>query len=440
MGRGGRIRTSPAGSGRRSADLSAAAAGAPLVRCGSVSRVPALMPPTVPNTRPIDASCPACGATSLDPFHVQPGVPQQANLLLPTRDEALALPTGDLRLAFCPACGFVTNTAFDAASQDLSARYEASQGFSATFNAFAERLARRWADRYALAGGTAVEIGCGKGEFLAVLCRAGGCRGVGFDPTLDPKRLPPAAGQEIEWVADRFDARAAGRPMDFVCCRHTLEHVPDVGRFLGMVRDVIGPRAWVRAGFEVPDALRVLRDGAFWDLYYEHCSYFTAASLRGLFERAGFEVLDASPEFDGQYLVIEARPALGPRPTPADHHDVAAAVADFPRRCRDQLARWREVVDRAWSAGRRVTLWGASSKAVGFLTTLDLTHDRVPVVVDINPHKRGSYLPASGCRIVGPADLAADPPDLVIAMNPIYRDEITRDLRGRGIGSEVLAL
>ena len=161
------------------------------------------------------------------------------------------LTTGDLDLALCGACGFVTNLAFDPASQELSAQYEASQGFSATFNRFARSLAKGWAERYRLAGKTAVEIGCGKGEFLATLCREAGCRGVGYDPTLDPRRLPDTAGLDIEWVPGKFDARAAGRPMDFVCCRHTLEHIPDAGAFLRTVRDAIGPRPAVRVGFEV---------------------------------------------------------------------------------------------------------------------------------------------------------------------------------------------
>jgi hypothetical protein len=29
--------------------------------------------------------------------------------------------------------------------------------------------------------------------------------------------------------------------------------------------------------FELPDVLRVLEEVAFWDVYYEHCSYFTPA-------------------------------------------------------------------------------------------------------------------------------------------------------------------
>ena len=42
--------------------------------------------------------------------------------------------------------------------------------------------------------------------------------------------------------------------------------------------------------FEVPDTMRILREGAFWDIYYEHCSYFTPGSLARRFRRTGFDI------------------------------------------------------------------------------------------------------------------------------------------------------
>src|SRR5918993_1478702 len=119
--------------------------------------------------------CPCCNATGLAPFYDVPGIPVTSNLLAPTRQEALQLPRGDLRLAACPACGFITNTAFDPATQEHSAKYEATQGFSATFNTFAKKLAERWARDYLKPGKTALEIGCLLGEFTTLLHEVSGC-------------------------------------------------------------------------------------------------------------------------------------------------------------------------------------------------------------------------------------------------------------------------
>ena len=60
-------------------------------------------------------------------------------------------------------------TSFDFATQELSAKYEATQGCSSTFNAFARRLAERWAGAYLGPDKLALEIGCGRGEFLRLL-------------------------------------------------------------------------------------------------------------------------------------------------------------------------------------------------------------------------------------------------------------------------------
>ena len=60
--------------------------------------------------------------------------------------------------------------------------------------------------------------------------------------------------------------------------------------------------------FQVPDMKRILQERAFWDVYYEHCSYFTAGSLDRLFTRAGFDVTEVWREYGGQALMIAASP------------------------------------------------------------------------------------------------------------------------------------
>jgi hypothetical protein len=63
--------------------------------------------------------------------------------------------------------------------------------------------------------------------------------------------------------------------------------------------------------FELPDVLRALRECAFWDVYDEHCSYFTPGSLARLFRASGFEVLVVELDYDDQYILVEAVPGGG---------------------------------------------------------------------------------------------------------------------------------
>ena len=66
--------------------------------------------------------------------------------------------------------------------------------------------------------------------------------------------------------------------------------------------------------------------------------------------------------------------------------------------------------------------------------------DKLPAVVDINPHKWGKFLAGAGNEIVGPDALADLRPDVVVVMNPIYVDDIARDLAARGLAPEIVAL
>ncbi|HVC26494.1 MAG TPA: class I SAM-dependent methyltransferase, partial [Acidimicrobiales bacterium] len=328
---------------------------------------------------------------------------------------------------------------------EYSDRYEETQGFSPRFREFATELATRWIDRYEIRGRRVLEIGCGKGEFLELICELGGNRGIGIDPGVHPERLGEATLRQVEFVADFYDERYAHLEADVVVCRHTLEHIAPVAEFMNLVRRGIGDRLGTVVLFELPDVLRVLNEGAFYDVYYEHCSYFSAGSLARLFRACGFDPVDISRAYDDQYLLIEARPAktaLAPGPPLAledDLAEVTAGVGHFLAAREATLRFWRERIEQAVERSGRVVLWGSGSKAVAFLAGIDLA-GAVSEVVDINPFKHGKYLPGSGARIVAPEALADLHPSLVVAMNPIYREEIQRDLDRLGVATELAAV
>jgi SAM-dependent methyltransferase len=392
---------------------------------------------------PDEHACLSCGSTDVEFFHQEAGVPVNSCLLLASEAEARAFPRGAIRLGFCHACGFIANTAFDQALAEYSTRYEETQGFSPRFQQFADDLAHRLVDRFDLHDRDILEIGCGKGEFLLRVCELGDNRGVGVDPSVVLDRVRGPAADRVSFIADLYRKQHADLPADFVMCRHTLEHISDVAGFMELLRANLAGREATTVFFELPDVLRVLREVAFWDIYYEHCSYFTVGSLVRLFERNGFTVLDASLDYDDQYILLEARTDGGLKersPLAVDQvEDVAAAVDEFRRRHQAQLASWDARLAGLSASGRRAVVWGAGSKGVAFLCALPAA-ERIEVAVDINPYKHGMFMAATGQRIVPPAFLADYRPDVVIVMNPIYRDEIRAELDRLRVEADVVAV
>lgn len=388
--------------------------------------------------------CPACGHEGLEGFYRQEAVPSHSCLQFDTRLEAVEFPTGRLELGFCPACAFVCNAAVDEELQAYSAAYEETQGFSPRFRQFADGLAADLVRRHDLHDRDILEIGCGKGDFLAEVCRLGPNRGVGIDPAVAPERIAPEVGARIEWIADYWSERHAALRGDVVLCRHTLEHVPRPRAFLALLRRTLADRHDTLVFFELPDVRRVLEEVAFWDFYYEHCSYYTAGSLARQFRTCGFRVTRIEVAYDGQYLLLDARPAPAdeppaqPLPSEDGVADVRASVGRFRRGFAQQQERWRGELAAASGEGGAV-VWGSGSKGVSFLTTLGVGAE-VDRVVDINPHRQGRFMAGTGHPIVAPEALRESPPALVVAMNPIYLAEIGARLSELGVEARLVAV
>jgi SAM-dependent methyltransferase len=391
----------------------------------------------------VTVNCPSCSAEVSRVLYRVPSIPIHSCVLLDSVEEARAFPRRDLELAYCEECGFVFNRIFDEAAMGYSTNFEESQHFSGTFNAFAKTLAREAADKCAIAGKHVLEIGCGKGEFLHEFCRAGGSTGLGIDPGYRADKGRTDSTAQVQFITDLFSEKYEHLEADVIVCRHTLEHIAPVSRFISSIRRMIDDRPDIKVFFETPDAKRVLAEGAFWDIYYEHCSYFSPGAHARLFRRQGFDVTELSLMFDDQYIIQYAQPAAE-RSSPhlqleADLDEMHRLALAFPRRVREVRDHWRGLVQDASARGRRVVLWGGGSKGVSFLTTLGLSTE-IASIVDINPYKQGKFMPGTGHPIIAPEALVDQPPDLVIVMNPIYVEEIKASLKRLELEPEVIAL
>lgn len=366
-------------------------------------------------------------------------VPVHSNLLYGSSEEALGQGAGSLRLGICEGCGFIQNSAYEPRLVDYRKSYEDGQGHSALFRTFADELVDQLVKDHSLRGKQILEIGCGQGDFLRRLCQAGGNSGLGFDPAYHGPMSEQVGGGEVEFRAELYGQEHADLSPDFVFIRHTLEHIADVRGFMSLLGENL--RKGVSIYIEVPESYRILRESAFWDVYYEHASYFSEASLGALLERCGFRLSRIRVGYQNQYLMAEAIAGEGStsaaRPVP--RHDVKELVREatnFGHRVTATLEEWRARLDDWSAAGKTVVLWGAGSKAVGFLTALGVA-EKVEAIVDINPAKQGAFQAGTGHQIIAESDLRDLQPSAVIIMNPIYRDEIEEALRRVGVDAEV---
>ena len=382
------------------------------------------------------AGCPACEGRNTREFLLVRDMPIFCNVLWPTHAAAIEAGSGDIRLVSCEDCGHVFNSAFDVTKTVYSAAYENSLHFSQHFNKYAQELAARLIETYAILGKDIIEVGCGSGEFLALICEMGGNRGVGFDKSFPGRSVDSG---KLTFIRDFYDDRYSHYPCDLLCCRHVLEHIAEPYEFLLSIRKSLRASKKAIAYFEVPNAAFTLDRLGIWDVIYEHCGYFSASSLTCLFRRAGFAINRLSESYGGQFLGIEctlSEDEASSGVQTCEASEVRASVKSFPDRYRQKTAHWQDVCRELEHRGKRALVWGGGSKGVTFLNLLKPAC--VLGVIDLNPRKHGHYVPVTGHEVLSPSRVADLNPDVVLVMNGVYQDEIRAFLDGERLSPEVL--
>lgn len=376
----------------------------------------------------IERKCLLCESSRVSGFLRRDGVPVHQNLLMRGQRAAVEITRGDLDLAFCEECGFVFNRAFDISRLDYSESYDNTQAYSPTFDGYLRDLVRYMVSEKGVRGRRIVEVGCGKGSFLRELVAAEevGNSGVGFDPSYEGPTTD--LDGRLKFERRFYGPELAHIPADVVVCRHVIEHVPEPIELLQAIRQTLCGFSHAQVFFETPCVEWILRNRVIWDFFYEHCSYFTAASLATAFELSGFAVEDVRHVFGGQYLWLEAKVSNGELEASKEPGEIPVLAKRFSASESALKKDWRAKVRRMTDGGK-VALWGAGAKGVTLANLIDDGRELLDCIVDLNPQKQGYYLPGTGHPIIGYEDLAPRGVATAVLMNPNYRKENAALLR-----------
>lgn len=382
--------------------------------------------------------CPVCSAGDPALTVRRDLLPSMQNYVHRTPEQAKAVPRGQLLLATCSSCGFSWNASFDPSRLAYDAGYDnavPSAVMDRHYNDTALELGRR----HSLTRGYVVDIGCGNGTFLKALCRVWPeCRALGVDPALPHDEV--LADGRLTLIKGVFEPGQLQGAPSLIVARHVLEHMPDPVGFVRELRTASEAGHGAPVFVEVPDLEWILQHQAFWDFCYEHCNYFTPATLREVLGRAGLHAAAAGVTFGRQYQWIEGVPAPGGAAPQVSGSSLAGRLRDYADGEQGRVHAIRNRLDDLRHRGRTVTVWGMATKGIMFSLLVDPDSRLIDHTVDVNVNKQGCYVPISGRRIDAPAVLQqhAGKPAVVVVMNPNYVHEIASMCRSLGVAASFL--
>lgn len=292
-------------------------------------------------------------------------------------------------------------------------------------------------------GDRVLDVGSYTGHLLSLVRdHVPGIHVAGIDPSPFAARIARERYGIDVHVGSLFDELGLGA-FDLVVATHVLEHVIDLRRFIGRLREFLEPDG--RLYLELPDASRFNFSGdphdphavGFAEPYlqfnFEHVNYFTPRSLQNLMVANGFAALAVEPQVS-TFPVIASTWTRAPI-HPAD--DALPALRRYVEQCRARVVETEAAIRDLASRGE-FAVWGAGAHTQRLLGAGDLDATCVRFFVDANPALQGATL--AGRPVVAPERLREHPELPVLISSFAFEDEIAERLRSGGFPNEVARL
>lgn len=180
-------------------------------------------------------------------------------------------------------------------------------------------------------------------------------------------------------------------------------------------------------------ALDMITRNAVDNICHEHVTYFTVQALAHVLAGAGLEINDVTySDVNGgcvRTLVSRkgTRPVL-PSAEQAVRREREAGLGraqrwiQWGRAVTAELELTRMFLEEQKAAGRRVFLYGASTRGGTFLQMIGAGPELLPFAVERNPAKVGKVMAATGIPVISEQDMRLSPPEFLLVSPWFFRD------------------
>ena len=334
------------------------------------------------------AACGACGGALFGRFFRA----EEASVTGLYFAEPTPTEPATIELEYCKSCGFIRQVP----EHVIRLNYERIvRGTSQQLPPYAADILSGLARLGVKSDDFILEVGANDGTFLKELRRQGYRNLLGVEPSRQLAEAAKESGFDIldayfdeKIAADIRKQRGGART---VICRHTLEHVPDIGGFTRGIADVLSEDGV--SLIEVPDADWFVTNLFAHEIWDEHISYFRPRSLAALLGNCGLTPirLERMQLRDTRNLVCWSvlASANAARPCPTGDEAGFETLDGFQARWDSFSERLRAVV---LASPQPVIAVGAAHPQLNFLNFSGLGA-AVDALVDDDDAKAGRFAP-----------------------------------------------
>jgi NDP-4-keto-2,6-dideoxyhexose 3-C-methyltransferase len=361
-------------------------------------------------------------------------------------------PSAPLVLVRCTDCGLVQMRHSVDTSELFADSYGYRSGINATMRNHLSGITARLQDRVGLKNGDAVlDIGCNDGTLLMSYAEPGLLR-VGIDPLAEMFRQGYRADLKVRtgfFNADAYlstSGRPSARAITSIAMFYDLE---DPGAFVSDIASVLAPDGiWVLEQSYLPT---MLEQNSFDTICHEHLEYYALAQIDRLVRARGLRIFDVSLSGinGGSFQIWVCHDAA-----PYKTNDVGIGAiaererslglmsekpyADFRARVSSIRDRLRALIETEVSRGKKIYVYGASTKGNVLLQHFGLDANLIRACADKNPIKWGRRTPATNIPII-PEDAARADADYFLVLPWSFKDEfLARETEFRAKGGKFI--
>lgn len=272
-----------------------------------------------------------------------------------------------------------------------------------------------WIYRNHLQNKKILEVGCGKGEYIDLLQKAGASNVIGLEFSESNIAGANNAGFKVQqgYLDAGFES-PANFHFDAFAIFSFLEHWPNPNEGLSILHSLLSDGA---SGLvEVPNFELILSKGLYSEFTTDHIFYFDKKSFSFLMEKNGFEVISIESIWYDYILSAEVRKKSSLDTT---------NFLKIQNSVKSQLNNFIDQFD-----ANQVAIWGAGHQALAVIAMAGIA-PRIKYVIDSAPFKQGKYTPATHLPIVSPESVLDDPVRSVVIMAAGYSDEVASIIRSK---------